>query len=114
VGGQVHGKQRLDQRSYWTTIVVISAESPPQSHAYAHPPALLGVGQQLHLAWTGSDKALNLLAADGTSYPAPTTLEGRTSPYSPALAPSAASVVLAWIGLAATGASTSASRGDPA
>lgn len=94
-GGEITAKQRLDQRSYKQETTSTGDTSSTRRVALA--PALAASGDRLYLAWTGSDAALNLLAAEPAA-PAPLTLRER-SRHSPSLAPSGdGSLVLAWTG----------------
>jgi hypothetical protein len=94
-GSEVTAKQRLDQRSY--TQETISTGDSSSTRRVALAPALAVSGDQLYLAWTGSDAALNLLAAEAPAR-APLTLRER-SRHSPSIAaPGDGSLVLAWTG----------------
>jgi hypothetical protein len=94
-GREITAKQRLDQRSY--KQVTTGTGDTSSTHRVALAPSLAASGDQLYLAWTGSDAALNLLAAEPSAQ-APLTLRERSG-HSPSLAASAdGDLVLAWTG----------------
>lgn len=94
-GSQVTAKQRLDQRSF--KQVTTSTGDSSSTRRVALAPALAASGDRLYLAWTGSNAALNLLAAEAPAQ-APLTLRERSG-HSPSLAPSGdGGLVLAWTG----------------
>jgi hypothetical protein len=61
-------------------------------------PAIAGVTERLYLAWTGTDRRINLLMADARAYSAPAVLTQRSA-HSPAVSGSGhGAPVLAWTG----------------
>ena len=94
-GSQVTARQRLDQRSFKQVTTRTGDSSSTRRVALA--PSLAASGDRLYLAWTGSNAALNLLAAEAPAQ-APLTLRERSG-HSPSLAPSGdGGLVLAWTG----------------
>ena len=88
-GRAITGKQRTAQRSYH-----VGGGLPPENIAVA--PALAVSGERLYLAWTDSDYALNLVAAEHAADAVPVTLE---SVMFPALTTAGDdNLMLAWIG----------------
>ena len=90
-GRAITGKQRTAQRSYH-----VGGGLPPENIAVA--PALAVSGERLYLAWTDSDYALNLLAAEHSADAAPVTLK-EPSLDSPSLMTAGDdNLMLAWTG----------------
>jgi hypothetical protein len=73
-GREFTDKQQLAHRSY--THVMSTDSSPAKDIAL--PPSLVGAGERLYLAWTGSDRAINVLVADRNAYSGPVILTQRT------------------------------------
>ena len=95
-GRKIRGKQRLTQRSY--TQVTRTTSQSTTTEKVALSPSLAVSGEQLYLAWTGGDSALNVLAAEQPAHAAPVTLNER-SKDSPSLATTEdGNLVLAWTG----------------
>jgi hypothetical protein len=101
--GQFAGKQRLPFRSYRQETTSSSANSSSgtsstTTHTIALRPALAGSGQDLHLAWRSSHRALNVTAGGHGGWPNPLLLSERSS-RSPALAAAGSgALALAWTG----------------
>jgi hypothetical protein len=90
------GKQRLAQRSYRYESERSFGED--RRKIVAMSPSLVGSGERLWLAWTGSNGALNVLAADRGGPFAPMALKQRST-RSPSLTTAQdGTVVLAWTG----------------
>jgi hypothetical protein len=61
-------------------------------------PAIAGLTERLYLAWTGTDRRINLLVADARAYSAPAVLAQRSA-HTPAVSVSGhGAPVLAWTG----------------
>ena len=91
-GREIVGKQRLGQRSYRHVAGGTSEWNEPLA------PSLAVSGERLYLAWTGSDSALNVLAAEQPARAAPVTLNERSA-RGPSLATAEdGNLVLAWTG----------------
>jgi hypothetical protein len=108
--GEFAGKRRLRERSYTRVTTSSSSMTTSGTHSggtrtsssttrnVALAPSLAGSGERLYIAWTGTDGALNVAAADVGPDGRPTTFRERTT-HSPSLAPSGrGSVTLAWTG----------------
>jgi hypothetical protein len=96
-GHELAGKQRLAQRSY-TWVDDSSLGKDRRRKVVGLAPSVVGIGEQLFLAWTGSDGALNVLVANSAGYSAPVTFKQR-SPLSPTVAAAPdGDLVLAWTG----------------
>ena len=91
-GREIIGKQRLNQRSYGG-----GAGGSGGSGITARP-ALAVAGEQLYLAWTGTDLRINILADPQSPLGAPVRLEEARSKTTPALCSHQGSLVLAWTG----------------
>ena len=91
-GREIIGKQRLNQRSYGG-----GAGGSGGSGITARP-ALAVAGEQLYLAWTGTDLRINILADPQSPLGAPVRLEEARSKTTPALCSHQGSLVLAWRG----------------
>lgn len=95
-GRAAGGKQRLAQRSYLK--VTTSTGESTSTTLVALPPSLAAAGEQLWLAWTGGDTALNLLAAGQPAGAAPVTLKERSGDAPSLSVTDAGALVLAWTG----------------
>ena len=94
-GREITAKQRLDQRSY--KQVTTSTGDTSSTRRVALAPSLATAGDRLYLAWTGSNSAVNLLAAEPPA-PAPLALRERSG-HSPSIAASGdGGLMLAWTG----------------
>jgi len=94
-GGGITARQRLDQRSYKQETTSTGETSSTRHVGLA--PALAISGDRLYLAWTGSDSALNLLAAEDPAQ-APLTLRERSGNSPSLAAPGDGGLVLSWTG----------------
>jgi hypothetical protein len=108
--GEFAGKRRLRERSYKRVTTSsssvssagtdsgMSRTSSSTTQNVALTPSLAGAGEWLYIAWTGTDGALNVAAADLGADARPTTFRERTT-HSPALAPAGPGrLTLAWTG----------------
>lgn len=108
--GEFAGKRRLRERSYARVTTSSSSMTTSDTRSggtrtsssttqnVALAPSLAGSGERLYIAWTGTDGALNVAAADVGPDGRPTTFRERTS-HAPSLATSArGSLTLAWTG----------------
>src|SRR6266702_2384797 len=96
-GRELAGKQRLAQRRY-TWVDDRSLGEDRRRKVVGMAPSVVGIGERLFLAWTGSDGALNVLVADSAGHSAPVTFKQR-SPLSPTVAAAPdGDLVLAWTG----------------
>ncbi len=96
-GRELAGKQRLAQRSY-TWVDDSSLGEDRRRKVVGMAPSVVGIGEQLFLAWTGSGGALNVLVANSAGHSAPVTFKQR-SLLSPTVAAAPdGDLVLAWTG----------------
>jgi hypothetical protein len=98
-GREIKGKQRLAQVS--CKRVTRSSAGTNQSsttETVALAPALAACGARLCLAWTGSNGALNVLAAEHPDYAAPSTFKERSGEAPSLAATGSGEVAVAWTG----------------
>src|SRR5229473_19873 len=98
-GLELAGKQRLTQRSY--KQVRRSSSGPNQSatmETVALPPSLAGSVEQLYMAWTGSNRALNVLVANPDPRSAPVTVKQRSTESPSVTTSERGDLILAWTG----------------
>lgn len=95
-GRAATGKQRLAQRSY--TLVTTSTGQSTTTVTVALAPSLAVSGEQLWLAWTGGDSALNVLAAEQPAAGIPVTLKERSGDAPSLSVSSDGGLALAWTG----------------
>src|SRR5216684_3863279 len=95
-GREIIGKQRLNQRSYG----MMAGGGESGGSGITARPALAVAGEQLYLAWTGTDHHINILTGPEGPLGAPVRLEEARSVdgYGPALCSHQGSLVLAWTG----------------
>ena len=98
-GRALLAKQRLAQRSYKQVTTASSGQNQaPTTTTVALPPSLAGSAEQLYLAWTGSNRALNVLAADPQSPAGPVILKERSTESPSVTISEHGRPVLAWTG----------------
>jgi hypothetical protein len=98
-GLELTGKQRLAQRSY--KQVTRNSSGPNQSattETVALPPSLAGSVEQLYIAWTGGNRALNVMVADPDPGSAPVTLKQRSTESPSVTTSEHGDLILAWTG----------------
>src|SRR5216684_3953186 len=98
-GLELTGKQRLAQRSY--KQVRRSSSGPNQSatsETVALPPSLAGSVEQLYMAWTGNNRALNVLVANPDPHSAAVTLKQRSTESPSVTTSERGDLILAWTG----------------
>ena len=93
-GREIIGKQRLNQRSYG----MMAGGGESGGSGITARPALAVAGEQLYLAWTGTDHRINILADPQSPLGTPVRLEEARSKTTPALCSHQGSLVLAWCG----------------
>jgi hypothetical protein len=103
-GQQIAGKQRLAEKSYKRVTENSPHANQPGTNqssttkTVALAPALAGSGTRLWLAWTGSDRVLNVLDAEQPLHSGPVTFRER-SPESPSLTPAGlGKLAVVWTG----------------
>jgi hypothetical protein len=92
-GREIIGKQRLNQKSYGMMTAGGGGSTGPGAG-----PSLAVSGEQLYLAWTGTDHRISILADPQSPHGAPIRLEEARSKTTPALCSHQGSLVLAWTG----------------
>src|SRR6266851_5881883 len=93
-GREIIGKQRLNQRSYG----MMAGGGESGGSGITARPALAVAGEQLYLAWTGTDHHINILADPQSPLGTPVRLEEARSKTTPALCSHQGSLVLGWRG----------------
>jgi len=97
-GREFVDKQRLAEHSYKQVRKSSSGSDESTTETIALPPSVTGCGERLYLAWTGTDRALNVLAVRPSPNATKVTLKQRSSESPSLIASPRASLVLAWTG----------------
>src|SRR5260370_19660185 len=93
-GREIIGKQRLKQGSYG----MMAGGGESGGSGIPARPGLAVAGEQLYLAWTGTDHHINILADPQSPLGTPVRLKEARSKTTPALCSHQGSLVLGWSG----------------